>query len=320
MPPSFLRWRPPPSFLRRKSEPERTPTPQKRVRPRVSSNVSQVVALLGAAAKHLDPADPRVAAIAETLVDALTTAQEAEVEKAPAPVAAKPKKKAILKKTGAAAIMGGGGSTLKKNPFASRGPSAPRLGAKDLIPRPRAPPPGMSGQQEAPKKKKRSAGEAGIAAVADGLARLAKAMKKPHADAAGALVDRLVNAALDAAQPATRRAAAYGLAACVSGLGIGCLKQRGVVARLDAALAEETVASRHGALACVERLAARLGVLFEPYPRPSGGYLARFRTFKRAAFRRPSRVTPRAVKTLQKHGPLQAHVGAGTRSSCWSRC
>ena len=34
----------------------------------------------------------------------------------------------------------------------------------------------------------------------------------------------------------------------------------------------------------------------------------------------PSRGRREQVKTLQKHGPLQAHVGAGTRSSCWSRC
>ncbi|EGB12354.1 hypothetical protein AURANDRAFT_52278 [Aureococcus anophagefferens] len=91
-------------------------------------------------------------------------------------------------------------------------------------------------------------------------------MKKPHGDRAGALLERLLAACLESPGGGERRGAAHGVAAAIKGLGIGSLKAHGVVAKLEAALdAGEGINAKHGALSAVERLAARLGVLFEPY-------------------------------------------------------
>jgi len=58
---------------------------------------------------------------------------------------------------------------------------------------------------------------------------------------------------------------AYGVAAVVKGLGIGCLKTRNVVATLEAAAASSSAPSKQGALFAFECLCARLKLLFEPY-------------------------------------------------------
>ncbi|KAH8069994.1 protein kinase regulator [Aureococcus anophagefferens] len=157
--------------------------------------------------------------------------------------------------------MGGGGSTLKRpGGGAKRGPAQPLLGAASLRPKP------APGRARRPVKKtvKKKNREAGQVAIADGLVPLVKAMKKPHGDRAGALLERLLAACLE---PRRRRSAARGarVAAAIKGLGIGSLKAHGVVAKLEAALdAGEGINAKHGALSAVERLAARLGVLFEP--------------------------------------------------------
>ena len=228
-----------------------------------------VVALLGAAAKHLDVEDARLPDVAERLADALVAPRASEAAAPAAPAPEKKKKAAAprpVAKTGAAAIMGGGGSTLKRpGGGAKRGPAQPLLGAASLRPKPKAAP-GRAAAPSVKKTVKKKNREAGQVAIADGLVPLVKAMKKPHGDRAGALLERLLAACLESPGGGERRGAAHGVAAAIKGLGIGSLKAHGVVAKLEAALdAGEGINAKHGALSAVERLAARLGVLFEPY-------------------------------------------------------
>ena len=216
------------------------------------------VTLLGAAASHLAPDDARVADVADRLVDVLVaTTPTAEPVAAPA---AKKKPRQVAAKTGIAAI---GMAPAKKNPFKLKGKTGPRLGAADLqgLRKTRA-----QREGSVPEKKVRTFD---VAPVANCLGKLAKTMKKTHAERAGTVVARLLTTSFADRDPKTRRKAAAGLAAVVKGLGIGSLKTHAVVDKikdsLEARQSGGDLNAAHGALSCVEYLARTLGVLFEPY-------------------------------------------------------
>eukprot|EP00051_Salpingoeca_urceolata_P017234 m.233245 g.233245 ORF g.233245 m.233245 type:complete len:2622 (-) comp18897_c0_seq2:220-8085(-) len=99
-------------------------------------------------------------------------------------------------------------------------------------------------------------------AVAKCLPPLIQAIKPQ----ASALLEQQFELLLDEGSYATRRGAAYGLAAVVKGLGILALKQHKVMDRLQAAIEDKKVARyREGALMAFEMLCQSLGRLFEPY-------------------------------------------------------
>jgi HEAT repeat protein len=79
------------------------------------------------------------------------------------------------------------------------------------------------------------------------------------------IVDNLMKMCLTDDNLGRRRGAAYGLSACVKGLGIASLKKYEIVTRLEEACGEGSKLGKEGALFAVELLCARLGLLFEPY-------------------------------------------------------
>lgn len=78
-------------------------------------------------------------------------------------------------------------------------------------------------------------------------------------------VESFFQAALKGEELPVRRGGAFGLAACVRGLGVSCLKKFEILPRIQEALAGRECVERQGALLCVEALSECLGRLFEPY-------------------------------------------------------
>ncbi len=62
-----------------------------------------------------------------------------------------------------------------------------------------------------------------------------------------------------------RRGASFGLAGCVKGFGIACLKSSDIMAALEEAAQSKSPEARQGALFAFETLSESLGLLFEPY-------------------------------------------------------
>lgn len=107
-------------------------------------------------------------------------------------------------------------------------------------------------------------------AVSGCLPPLMKKRKVPAganamASKAGAVVAKLLNSMVHGESYGDRRGAAFGLAGCVKGLGLGALKSLGIVAKLEAAAESKIEPEREGAMLAFECLSQALGVLFEPY-------------------------------------------------------
>ncbi len=107
-------------------------------------------------------------------------------------------------------------------------------------------------------------------AVSSCLPPLMKKRKVPSGgDAMGSKAGRVVSKLLDTMvhgdSYGDRRGAAFGLAGCVKGLGLGSLKSMGIVAKLEAAAESKVEQEREGAMLAFECLSQALGVLFEPY-------------------------------------------------------
>lgn len=100
-------------------------------------------------------------------------------------------------------------------------------------------------------------------AVADCLAPLIAVLKTT--DHVKALLESLIEKALEAESYGERRGAAFGISACVKGMGIPSIKQHDLVTRLRDACSTGSVNARQGALNAFELLSARLGLVFEPY-------------------------------------------------------
>jgi len=213
-----------------------------------------IIALLGVAAKHLDDGDARVGDLADKLADALLD----DVPDAPPPPVAKAAEKP---KARAPPPRASGVGSISMLPPGQRPKPIPKTMHLFDAKKPAA-------ATAVVAKKRRTASEASQVATADGLAPLLRILKKTHPDRAAAITARLLAAALGGCRSVSaRRGAAHGVAASIKGCGIGALKQHSVVQKLDGALTlvSSSIDERHGALVCIERLAARLGVLFEPY-------------------------------------------------------
>ncbi|KAG8380391.1 hypothetical protein BUALT_Bualt06G0010500 [Buddleja alternifolia] len=83
---------------------------------------------------------------------------------------------------------------------------------------------------------------------------------------AAALISRLLNQLMKSDKYGERRGAAFGLAGCVKGFGISCLKKYNIMTTLRDGLTDRNSAkSREGALLAFECFCEKLGRLFEPY-------------------------------------------------------
>jgi hypothetical protein len=79
------------------------------------------------------------------------------------------------------------------------------------------------------------------------------------------ILNNLMQMCLNDESLAKRRGAAYGISACVKGLGIASLKKYEIVSRLEEGCENNSKTSKEGSLFAVELLCERLGLLFEPY-------------------------------------------------------
>ena len=102
-------------------------------------------------------------------------------------------------------------------------------------------------------------------AVAGCLPPLAKGLKERGTEASGDVLSLLLGRLLESPSFAIRRGAAFGLAACVKGLGLTSLKQHNLLAVLEEAANDKSEAARQGAAFAYETLCESLGILFEPY-------------------------------------------------------
>jgi HEAT repeat protein len=101
------------------------------------------------------------------------------------------------------------------------------------------------------------------ASVADALAKL---MKKGNTQSRiQQILDQLLDSCLVGDSTATRRGAAFGIAASVKGSGIATLKKYGIVNRLEQACTSGSSTNKEGSLFAIQLLCSRLGLLFEPY-------------------------------------------------------
>ena len=82
---------------------------------------------------------------------------------------------------------------------------------------------------------------------------------------AAAVVASLLHTMVQGESYGDRRGAAFGLAGCVKGLGLGALKSLGIVAKLEVAAESKAEQEREGAMLAFECLSQAMGVLFEPY-------------------------------------------------------
>lgn len=79
------------------------------------------------------------------------------------------------------------------------------------------------------------------------------------------ILSRLLSELVSGASFPVRRGASFGLAGCVKGFGIACLKSSDVMAALEEAAQSKSPEARQGALFAFETLSESLGLLFEPY-------------------------------------------------------
>jgi hypothetical protein len=99
-------------------------------------------------------------------------------------------------------------------------------------------------------------------AVSACLPPLAKVLKSES----GRIIARLVETITRGDSFAVRRGAAFGLAGCIKGFGLGTLKAHDVMTSLEGAAQDKRRAqAREGAMFAFEQLCIALGILFEPY-------------------------------------------------------
>ena len=79
------------------------------------------------------------------------------------------------------------------------------------------------------------------------------------------ILSRLLSELVSGPSFPVRRGASFGLAGCVKGFGIACLKSSDIMAALEEAAQSKSPEARQGALFAFETLSESLGLLFEPY-------------------------------------------------------
>jgi hypothetical protein len=98
-------------------------------------------------------------------------------------------------------------------------------------------------------------------ACATCLIGLSKHLKESSAP----ILSRLLSELITGSSFAIRRGASFGLAGCVKGFGIACLKSSDVMTTLEEAAQSKVPEARQGAMFAFETLSESLGLLFEPY-------------------------------------------------------